>query len=165
MSGKIIVAGSVAVIMFGIALLGYQPVQVDRAKTRAAAMARATDPSLETVLQRQRDGHFYVDALVNDKLVHFLVDTGASGIALTQDDARTVGIAVDPAKFEIVGQGASGDVQGQFVNVHHIAIGQKEAWDLPSVVLADGMDVSLLGQSYLSQIGSVAIVGDKMTLR
>jgi aspartyl protease family protein len=132
--------------------------------SRAAAMAQATDKALATQIDRAPDGHFYVNALVNDKLVHFLVDTGASSIALTRADAEAAGIAVDPADIDVVARGASGDVRGARVNVHHVAIGQKEAWDLPSVVITDDMDVSLLGQSYLSQIGSVSIVNDKMIL-
>jgi aspartyl protease family protein len=136
----------------------------DEPVNRAAAMAQATDKSLATQLDRAPDGHFYVNALVNDKLVRFLVDTGASSIALTKADAETAGIAVDPANIDVVARGASGDVRGARVNIHHVAIGQKEAWDLPSVVITDDMDVSLLGQSYLSQIGTVSIVNDKMIL-
>ncbi|MDB5714650.1 MAG: aspartyl protease [Sphingomonadales bacterium] len=130
-----------------------------------AAYARATDKSIDTVLQRHSDGHFYADVMVNDHVVHFLVDTGASSIALTQDDARTAGVDFNPASFEVVGRGASGDVEGQHVNIHHVAMGQKEAWDLKSVVLKDGLGTSLLGQSFLEQIGSVSINRDEMTLR
>lgn len=127
-------------------------------------MAQATDKALATVIERSPDGHFYVNALVNDNLIRFLVDTGASSIALTQADAQAAGIPVNPADVEIVARGASGDVRGARVDIHHIAIGQKEAWDLPSVVITDDMDVSLLGQSYLSQIASVSIMNDKMIL-
>lgn len=163
MAAKIVSIGLIVGTLVG--LIATSPDRTAQDKmSKTAALAKAKDPALKTILQRQRDGHFYVDALVNDNLVHFLVDTGASSIALTPDDARAVGIDVDPGKFEIVGRGASGDVTGQIVNVHHIAIGQKEAWNLTSVVLADATDVSLLGQSYLAQIGSVSIENDRMTL-
>ena len=162
--GKLIFAFVVIGAVLGFMVPSGQRPLPQAQPARAAAMAHATDKALDTVLERQPNGHFYVDALVNGKLVHFLVDTGASGVALTQDDARTVGITVDPTKFEIVGRGASGDVRGQRVDIHHIAIGQKEAWDLPSVVLTD-MDISLLGQTYLSQIGSLTIENNRMTLR
>jgi aspartyl protease family protein len=93
------------------------------------------------------------------------VDTGASSIALTQEDARAAGVDFSPEKFQIVGSGASGEVTGQFVTIHHIALGQKEAWDLKSVVLKDGLGISLLGQSFLEQISSVSISRDQMTLK
>lgn len=134
-------------------------------EAKAAAMARATDPALDTVLERKSDDHFYVDALVNETAINFVVDTGASVVALTQDDARAAGIAFDPRRFRVIARGASGDVRGQQVTIHRLSIGQKEAWDVDSVVVADGLDVSLLGQSYLGQIGSVSIANDKMTLR
>lgn len=153
-------------VMLAAALVGYLRPSSNRSTptTRTAAMAQATDKALATVIERSPDGHFYVNALVNDNLIRFLVDTGASSIALTQADAQAAGIPVNPADVEIVARGASGDVRGARVNIHHIAIGQKEAWDLPSVVITDDMDVSLLGQSYLSQIASVSIMNDKMIL-
>ena len=153
-------------VMLAAALVGYLRPSSNRSTptTQTAAMAQATDKALATVIERSPDGHFYVNALVNDNLIRFLVDTGASSIALTQADAQAAGIPVNPADVEIVARGASGDVRGARVNIHHIAIGQKEAWDLPSVVITDDMDVSLLGQSYLSQIASVSIMNDKMIL-
>jgi aspartyl protease family protein len=135
------------------------------AAQKQAAMARATDPALDTVLDRRDDGHFYVDAMVGETAINFVVDTGASVVALTQDDARAAGIAFDPSRFRVIARGASGDVRGQQVTIHRLSIGQKEAWDVDAVVVADGLDVSLLGQSYLGQIGSVSIANDKMTLR
>jgi len=42
-----------------------------------------------SVLKREPDGHFYADALVNNMSVRFMVDTGATGIALTRDCGRT----------------------------------------------------------------------------
>jgi aspartyl protease family protein len=132
---------------------------------RAAAIARATDKSLETVLTRHADGHFYADVMINDHVIHFLVDTGASSIALTQEDASAAGVEFSPDKFEIVGRGASGEVTGQFVTIHHVALGQKEAWDLRSVVLKDGLGISLLGQNFLEQISSVSISQDEMKLK
>ena len=44
------------------------------------------------VLRRQPDGHFYADAQINGATVHMLVDTGATAIALSRDDARKAGI-------------------------------------------------------------------------
>jgi len=145
------------------------PMPAPQPRSEAAAASTtastATDTALETVLEQSGDGHYYVDALVNGQPVHFVVDTGASTIALTQDDARQAGIAFDPSQFEVIGKGASGDVRGQFVEIHHVAIGQKEAWDLRAVVLESGLGVSLLGQNYLSHVGSVAIANGRMTLR
>src|ERR1700742_4028591 len=48
-------------------------------------------------LERAPDGHFYADAMVNGARVHFLIDTGASMVALTSVDAQRAGIALPSA--------------------------------------------------------------------
>jgi aspartyl protease family protein len=133
-------------------------------KPVAKDASRATNPSLDTVLERRSNGHFYADVMVNDQVVNFIVDTGATTIALTEDDARRLGLNFSSAEYTTVGKGAGGEVRGKFVTLHHVAMGQKEAWDVEAVVI-EGGSMSLLGQNFLGQIGSVSISGDKMTLR
>jgi aspartyl protease family protein len=168
-----VIKPALVVIVFG-AMVGFMwpsgPVSSktdpkEAAVRKAAAVARATNPALDTVLDRRDDGHFYVNAMVGETAINFVVDTGASVVALTQSDARAAGIPFDPSRFRVIARGASGDVRGQQVTIHRLSIGQKEAWDVEAVVVADGLDISLLGQSYLGQIGSVSIANDKMTLR
>jgi aspartyl protease family protein len=118
----------------------------------------------EVVLDRTYDGHFYADALVNGQPVRFLVDTGASGVALTSEDARRIGLPFQPSEFVVIGSGASGDVLGKPVMLNAVTIGPKELRDVRGVIVADGLRVSLLGQSFLSRLSSVQMMGDRMTL-
>ena len=120
---------------------------------------------LDTAIVRAPDGHFYVDALVDGQRVHFLIDTGASMVALTSDDARRVGLNFSPAEFTTIGRGASGEVRGKPITLDRIAIAGGEARQVPAAIVGEGLGVSLLGQSFLSRIESVAIDGDRMTLR
>jgi aspartyl protease family protein len=115
-------------------------------------------------LQRAYDGHFYADARVNGTAVRFLVDTGATGIALSADDARRAGLAFDSNQAQVIGSGASGQVLGHYVRLNRVELGLKSVNDSPAVIL-DGGDRSLLGQSFLSEFGSVEIHGDTMVLR
>jgi aspartyl protease family protein len=115
-------------------------------------------------LERERDGHFYAEARVNGAPVRFLVDTGASGIALTEADARNAGLAFDPGQSEVVGTGPSGQVHGHFVRLNRVELGLKSVSGSPAIVL-EGGDRSLLGQSFLSQFSSVEIHNDTMVLR
>ena len=166
----------IGTVLFGL-VVGISAPQSDRApvaassesdsETSAAASLRRhkPEPRVDTVINRSDDGHFYVDAEVNGQLVHFVVDTGATSVALTLADAQRVGIPVSPERFEVVGRGASGDVRGQEININRIAIDQKEVYDAHGLVLDTGLDVSLLGQSFLSKVGTVLIEGDQMTLR
>ena len=138
------------------------PVEAPRPKP-IAAVARA--PESIKVIERSGDGHFYVDAEVNGQLVHFLVDTGATAVVLTMADAKHVGLPFTPERFTVVGRGASGDTRGELITIGRVAIGRKEAFDVKGVVLDEGLDISLLGQSFLSRVGTVVIDGDKMVLR
>jgi aspartyl protease family protein len=128
--------------------------------TRSASSANGGS----ITLFREDDGHFYADAQVNGMPVHFLVDTGASGIALAREDAERAGVLVDPSEGGVIGSGASGEVRGHYVELDRVTLGSKEAEDMTAVVL-EGGDMSLFGQSFLSRFDSVEIHGDEMVLR
>ncbi len=118
----------------------------------------------ETVLERGLGGHFFTVANINGEPIRFVVDTGATDVALTMDDARRAGISFDPSQFEVVGSGASGDVRGQIVELREVDLDGKKVSDIHAVVL-EGLTISLLGQNYLRHLDTVSISGDKMTLR
>lgn len=118
----------------------------------------------ETAIDRAPDGHFYTDAEVNGIPVHFLIDTGSSGVALTRGDAQRVGLSFSPSEFQVIGSGASGAVRGQIVTLGRVSLHGRSATGVGGAIL-DGGETSLLGQSFLSQLGSVEIHGDRMTLR
>ena len=120
--------------------------------------------AIEVTLERNSDRHFYADAVVNGRSVHFLVDTGSSEIALTEDDARKIGIEVDPSKYELIGQGASGIVRGQYVELDEIQLGAIRESNAKAVVV-QGADVSLLGQPFLENIDEIVIRKGEMLLR
>lgn len=117
-----------------------------------------------STLQRRADGHFYARALVNGQGVEFMIDTGASGVALTENDARRIGITLDPAQYQVVGTGASGPVSGQFVTLDSVSLDGKRVDGVAGAVL-DGLPVSLLGQSFLARMGRIEISGDTMVIR
>jgi aspartyl protease family protein len=115
-------------------------------------------------LSREDDGHFYADVQVNGATLHMLVDTGASEIALSRDDARSAGLGVSIGMPEVVGRGADGDVHGEIATLDRVTLGEKTVEGLQAVVLNSG-EQSLLGQSFLSKFDTVQIQGDKMFLR
>ena len=119
----------------------------------------------DTVLERESNGHFYTHAKINDReLIHFVVDTGASVVALTVDDARRLGIPVNPAEFTVVGEGAGGPVRGKDLTLKSVEVDGKRVEDVRAVVL-EGSNLSLLGQAYLSRMGEVEMSGDYMVLK
>ncbi|WP_340587385.1 retropepsin-like aspartic protease family protein [Erythrobacter alti] len=132
-----------------------------------AMTTTAADPvtwAEDVRLDRELDGHFYANVVVDGVPSRMLVDTGASVIALTGDDAVAMGIHWDPNAVSVVAQGASGPVHGVQTRLRHVAVGNFEARDVDALIIPEGLGISLLGQSFLSTIDSVAIAGDEMVL-
>jgi aspartyl protease family protein len=115
-------------------------------------------------LNRNDDGHFYADVQINGATVRMLVDTGASTIALSREDARNAGIATSIGMNDVVGEGADGNVYGEFIKIDRMSLGPKEVDGLDGIILNNGSH-SLLGQSFLAKFASVEIHGDTMVLR
>ena len=118
----------------------------------------------EVRLDRSGDGHYYSAANIGGARVDFMVDTGASVVALTAADARAAGLTWDPSEVSVVGRGASGDVHGVIRRIPQIDVGGIVAHNVDAIVIPHGLDVSLLGQSYLGHVRSVEIRGGQMIL-
>ena len=129
-----------------------------------AQLMVSRDAPKEIRLKKRGNGHFYVHGIVNGQLVEFLVDTGASGIALTVEDAERVGIPVNRRAWRVIGTGASGAVRGQVNRLDSVEVEGRTVTNLDAMV-ANGLTISLLGQDYLKHMQSVTMTGDTMVLR
>lgn len=111
-----------------------------------------------------RDGHFHLTARLNGTEVRFIVDTGASSIALEAEDARRIGI--DPDDLAYVGQAmtANGQVPTAPVTIAELAIGDIVDRNVRAFVIAGAMPGSLLGMSYLRTFARVSFEGDLLVL-
>lgn len=109
------------------------------------------------------DGHYYVDALVNDSYVTFLIDTGASDIVLTRDDARRIGLDPDMLQFSGMAETANGTVATAPVTIDHMILGPYEDSALHASVSDGDMQGSLLGMSYLGQF-DLRFVGERLMI-
>lgn len=118
----------------------------------------------ETVLERVSDGHFYAEAHVDGLPVLFLVDTGASVVALTAEDAIDAGLHWEDADLQMIGHGANGPVQGVRTTIKEMELGGFRSRNVEAVIVPQGLQISLLGQSFLSQIENVEISDDRMVL-
>jgi aspartyl protease family protein len=164
----IVVAIGIAVAMIGHSRAPAPPATEEAAASEVAvnkAASKPADPAGDSIeLQREANGHFYANVEINGTRVRMLVDTGASGIALSREDARKAGIATSIGMNDVIGQGAAGSVQGEFVMIDRIALGPASSEHMPAAVLDSGGQ-SLLGQDFLRKFESVEIHGDTMSLR
>ncbi len=119
-------------------------------------------PGTEMVLARARDGHYYADGEINGRRVKFLLDTGATQIALSTKLANALGLSLGQA---ITMQTAAGPAAGYPTRLARVRLGEIEIHDLGAVV-AEGMsdDAVLLGMNFLKRLELVQR-GDQLTLR
>jgi aspartyl protease family protein len=126
--------------------------------------AAASPGGAEVAIERNSDHHYYADAQVNGHSVHFMIDTGASETALTEADAQAIGLNIDPSQYQAIGDGASGIVRGQFVQLKAIDLNGIRQQDVQAVVVP-GASVSLLGQPFLEKVDEITIRQGEMRLK
>ena len=111
-------------------------------------------PSTHTLVYRAGPlGHVVLTASVNGTPVRFLVDTGASTVALSAADARAVGINLGALVFDRTTTTANGLVRVAPIILREIRIEQLSIENVPAVVDAN-LSGSLLGMSFLSRLKS-----------
>ena len=129
-----------------------------------AAEAAPRVPGEPVRIERGPGGHYYVHGEINGQIARFLVDTGATMVALTVEDAQRLGVPFSRSKFEIVGTGASGPVRGQNVMLDRLVAEGREVRQVRAAVI-EGLEISLLGQAFLTRLGSVEMSADYMVWR
>jgi aspartyl protease family protein len=104
----------------------------------------------EIVLTAGLGGHFVADGSINGRAVRFLVDTGATAVALGQSDADRIGIDWRNAP-RTLSRTANGTVAVHMVSLSRVRIGDVEVANVGAVVLPVGMDHVLLGNTFLTR--------------
>jgi aspartyl protease family protein len=146
-----------------VQLPGTSPSPVEVAPLVTPPTPKPAQPS-GVALDRGENGHFFAVGDVDGASVNFMVDTGASVIALTAQDAQKLGQTWYPNELQMVGRGVNGDVIGKPIMLGRVRIGNIEVTNVRAIIVPQGLDVSLLGQSFLSKVRNVNISGDRMTL-
>jgi aspartyl protease family protein len=117
-------------------------------------------------IRRRKGGHFRARATVNGRTISMLVDTGASGIVLSQSDARAVGIAVDRLSYTIPSHTANGVAYSAATKINSISVGSIVMYNLDARVSKPGaLNESLLGMNFLTRLRSYEFSGEFLTLR
>jgi len=116
------------------------------------------------VLPRERDGHYYLTLDVNGVPVNFVVDTGATQVVLTQQDAARIGIDMGALAYLGIANTANGTVRTAAVRLDTVTLGTMRDTRVRAVVNDGQMDGSLLGMTYLSRFDSITIKDNQLIL-
>lgn len=118
----------------------------------------------EVVLRRAADGHFYADVDVNGRTIRMLVDTGATTIALSAEDARAAGIDVDRLDFIFTVSTANGEATAAEIRLDQVIVGSIARRNVRAMVTR-GLSSSLLGMSFFNSLSTFTIETDELVLR
>lgn len=117
------------------------------------------------IVHRNRDGHFWLRADFNGVPLLLMVDTGASNVVLSPDDARKIGLRPDRLEFSGMAETANGSVKFARATVTSVGLGDQTFFDVPVTVNGAEMQGSLLGMALLDRFASVEFRGDTLILR
>lgn len=111
-------------------------------------------------------GHYLVHPSIDNYRVKMMVDTGASLVALTDADARALGIRPDRAAYSVELGTANGMVRGARAMLREVRLGDISVRDVEAIVLPAGaLSISLLGMSFLRRLRGYEVQGGRMVLR
>lgn len=139
--------------------------QTGAGQSGSAAQAAVTAGSSIT-LNADLRGHFVAHPTVDGLRVRMLVDTGASFVALSHEDAKKAGIRVEPRDFTIRVSTANGITSAAPVRIRELRVGDITVRNVDAVVTQQGaLGTSLLGMSFLKRIGGFEVSAGRLTLR
>ena len=136
----------------------------DRIKSEVTGEAQQRIEGSTVRINKSLDGHFWVEALVNGRSLRFLIDSGASITAVSENAAIGAGLNIDQSGFPMVLMTANGPVEARRSNIAMLEIGPLRASDLTIVVSPAFGGVNVLGMNFLSQLKSWRVEGDEMIL-
>jgi aspartyl protease family protein len=140
------------------------PVQEQLAQvTPASALPPAVGGDAQVT--KAADGHYWAQAQVNGVDVRFLVDTGASAVALTPDDARKLGFVPENLGYTYQVTTANGVARAARIKLDDVSVAGAEVRDVDAYVIENGLSTSLLGMSYLGRLSRFEATPTELVLR
>ncbi len=115
--------------------------------------AAAGDPALgrRVVLKADNRGHFIERGQINGKTMVYMVDTGASSVAIVRSDAERMGLPFLKGQ-PVMMRTANGDAQGWSLRLDSVRVGDVEVFGVDAVVAPLAMPYVLLGNSFLAHV-------------
>ena len=123
------------------------------ATVRSSEPARPANIGSVVEIDAERNGHFNTEAEVNGRSIDVMIDTGATMVALSYEDAERAGIRLNDKDFTRAVSTANGFARVAPVTLDRVSIGNITVRDVPAAVAERGrLKTSLLGMSFLSRL-------------
>jgi aspartyl protease family protein len=127
-------------------------------------MVPASGPVTQAI-DGDRFGNYITQVQIDGRDVPMLIDTGASYLALTSEDASELGIHPAASEFTLHMQTANGISTAARTWLPHVRVGMVEAHDVEAIVMAPGASrTSLLGMSFLGKLHHFGVTDGRMRL-
>ena len=132
---------------------GEVPQAVKLAKVPDPPKPKQVESGRRVTVERDSRGHFQVEARVDGRAIDFLVDTGASGIALRESSANRIGIFPRRGDYTVPMSTANGTGKAARVMLNRVDLNGIAVYNIPAFVVPDeSLSVNLLGMSFLSSV-------------
>jgi len=136
-----------------------------RPKIQKANPAKTSSFGRKVRIKAGRGGHFYVQALMNNRPVKVLVDTGATMVAINETTARKLGIRLKASDFKYKVRTANGIAKMAAATIREIKIGNIRVKNVRAGVSKDGaLSTTLLGMSFLNQLKRFEVSNNTLLL-
>ena len=135
------------------------------AKRAESAPSRPVNNYRTVTVQSDRLGHFQVEGSVDGRRVDFMVDTGASVVALRERDAGRLGIFPTPRDYTGRSSTANGIVKVAPVRLSSLEVNGIRIHDVNAVVIPDeSLSTNLLGMSFLSRVRRFEMANGRLVM-
>ncbi|HZT27443.1 MAG TPA: TIGR02281 family clan AA aspartic protease [Pseudolabrys sp.] len=162
---------AIALLVGGSYLAQYVDKSVVEPPTPHAAAMQTVEPQQVSAGQHRmqltggRDGHFHVEARIDGRSLDFLVDTGATLVALRESDAALIGIRPMPRDYNMVASTANGRIKVARAKLDRVEIGDITVFDVPAIVFPDeALAQNLLGMAFLSKLRRYEVADGRLVL-
>ena len=126
--------------------LGDAPVHMGTGKSGSTSAGRGN----KIILTAGSGGHFMTAGQINGRAVQFMVDTGATTVAMGALDAERAGLNFKSGQ-PVMMSTANGMTQGYKIKLDSVRVGDVEVFDVDAVVTPQAMPFMLLGNSFLTR--------------
>jgi aspartyl protease family protein len=131
----------------------------------ASDSADADQVQGDAEVTKASDGHYWAEGQVDGAAVRFLVDTGASNVALTSADAQRLGFDPLSLAYDVPVRTANGETRAARISLPSLSVGGARVQDVQAMVVREGLTTSLLGMSYLGRLSRFEATPQALILR